>query len=87
MTFNTTSLRLVPQTEYPVKKVGQGTEYGIHDQMRNGLRTVKTELIGKHPLEDRLQHVMIAYISGIKLVKIFIIQCCVIVLVFICRFV
>ncbi|KAI9101386.1 proteasome maturation factor UMP1-domain-containing protein [Phlyctochytrium arcticum] len=50
------SLRLVPAMgistlNEQTKEVGRGTEYGVHDTMREGLRTVRSEMVPKHPVE------------------------------------
>jgi hypothetical protein len=40
-----------------VKELGRGTEYGVHDALREGLRCVRAEVSGAHPLETQLSQV------------------------------
>lgn len=51
------SYKLVPSTEIEIKKVGKNTEFGTNDTFRNGLRSVKNEIEGRHPLEARIKKV------------------------------
>ncbi|TPX72947.1 hypothetical protein SpCBS45565_g00354 [Spizellomyces sp. 'palustris'] len=34
------------------KEVGRNTAYGVHDTLREGFRTVRSEIIPKHPVEN-----------------------------------
>ncbi|KAI8592147.1 proteasome maturation factor UMP1-domain-containing protein [Geranomyces variabilis] len=49
------SLRLIPATQpsrATVAVVGRDTEYGVHDSMREGIRSVASEVIARHPVEN-----------------------------------
>ncbi|KAJ3158295.1 hypothetical protein HDU86_003004 [Geranomyces michiganensis] len=49
------SLRLIPGTQpsrATVAVVGRDTEYGVHDAMREGIRSVASEVIARHPVEN-----------------------------------
>ncbi|KAI8907722.1 hypothetical protein PhCBS80983_g02874 [Powellomyces hirtus] len=49
------SLRLVPSTQPSranIAEVGRGTEYGVHDTLRQGLKSVSSELMPRHPVEN-----------------------------------
>ncbi|KAJ3125963.1 hypothetical protein HK100_010520 [Physocladia obscura] len=50
------SLRIVPTTnaQNSVATVGADTEYKVHDTMRNGIHTVRSQVIAGHALEDHL---------------------------------
>jgi hypothetical protein len=56
-TSNKSALSHGPDAVLPTKSLGQGTEYGVHDTMRYGLRCVKGEVTGAHPLEGVLSQV------------------------------
>ncbi|KAJ3079757.1 hypothetical protein HK102_003531 [Quaeritorhiza haematococci] len=59
------SLRLLPNSQQQKKSatgsssvvtaVGTGTEFGVHDTLREGFRTVRSEVIRGHPLEAHLE--------------------------------
>ncbi|KAJ3302186.1 hypothetical protein HDU76_005561 [Blyttiomyces sp. JEL0837] len=49
------SYRVLPKAACPqLATSGDGTNYGVHDTMRNGLRTIRSEVTGAHPLENHL---------------------------------
>ncbi|KAJ3037215.1 hypothetical protein HDV00_001847 [Rhizophlyctis rosea] len=50
----TNGLRLFPSTaQAPSKTVGaSNAEYGVHDTLRDGIRTVRSEIIPGHPIEN-----------------------------------
>ncbi|KAJ3417402.1 hypothetical protein HDV05_004867 [Chytridiales sp. JEL 0842] len=51
-------MRLVPdpQAKASVSAVGQNTAYGVNDTFRDGLQTVRGNLLGSHPLEAHLNN-------------------------------
>lgn len=46
-----------PTTSQTQATLSQTTELGVHDAMRYGLRTVRSEIMPTHPLENRLKNV------------------------------
>ncbi|KAJ3105427.1 hypothetical protein HDU96_008574 [Phlyctochytrium bullatum] len=53
------SLRLVPVDHHVDKQnaaVGNDNFYGVHDTLRDGPRTIRSEVLAGHPLESRLQN-------------------------------
>jgi hypothetical protein len=49
-------MRLIPDTKANIKTeaLGQSSNYGVHDTFRDGIQTVRGNIIGGHPLETHL---------------------------------
>ncbi|KAJ3179753.1 hypothetical protein HDU85_004754 [Gaertneriomyces sp. JEL0708] len=52
-------LRLLPVTgpqanisSKAPKEVGRGTEFGVHDTLREGFRSVRSEVMPRHPIDE-----------------------------------
>ncbi|KAI8930372.1 proteasome maturation factor UMP1-domain-containing protein [Entophlyctis helioformis] len=53
------TLRMVPAAlpvQGPAALGRDNAEYGVHDSFRNGLRTLRSEIVQGHPLEARLEN-------------------------------
>ena len=48
------TVRSVYDSHKPTTKQINGTQYGCHDSLRNGLRNISEELVLSHPLEEVL---------------------------------
>ncbi|KAI8987426.1 proteasome maturation factor UMP1-domain-containing protein [Mycotypha africana] len=50
------SLRIVPDSHIESVSTSDSShkEFGVHDTLRNGIRSIKTEVLPGHPLENRL---------------------------------
>ncbi|KAI9016004.1 proteasome maturation factor UMP1-domain-containing protein [Hyaloraphidium curvatum] len=45
-----------PSSSQTRESQAQTTDLGVHDALRFGLRTVRSEILPAHPLENRLKH-------------------------------
>ncbi|KAJ3019924.1 hypothetical protein HKX48_001568 [Thoreauomyces humboldtii] len=50
------SMRLLPtrqsSTTNSIAEAGRGTEYGVHDTLRQGLKSIRGEVVARHPVDE-----------------------------------